>query len=196
MAVQDAAYAIAITLNAFQLACIQVSAGGAIPANSYWTFTANSQLYYVWYSLNGAGTDPLVASGIGIAVYYTSSYTQDDIANSTLYSINNTYFATPDLRGVYIKGWDPSGAFDLNSIYRYSNNTDCLPHYIGSRAFSTVLNHSHSIANYVIATGTVKEIIPTNATAPPTSTLYPSINTSGTYQADVENVYLNYVIKI
>lgn len=196
MAVQDIVYVIAMAISAFQIECIQVSAGSAVPPNSYWTFTANSQLYYVWYSLNGGGIDPLIGGGIGISVYYTTSYTQDDMANATLYAINNTYFATPDLRAAYIKGWDPLGSFDLNSIYRYSNNTDCLPNYIGSRGFSMLLNHTHSISNYLVTSGTLKEIIPTNATAPVTSTFYPAINAEGVFQTDVENIYLNYVIKI
>jgi hypothetical protein len=188
MNLEDIAYSIALALSSFQLSAIRCGGGSTVSNSSYFTFYANSQLYYVWYSLNNTGTDPAIPSAIGIKVLYSNADSSTAIKNSTLSAINDLYFATPDLRNQIIKGYDGTGAIDLNSAYRYSNNKYVLPHYIGSSQFDMLLSHNHLIGTSGSPGGI--GVYQQNVTPTPFPTSY-----SGTAQNDVKNIYLNYVIK-
>lgn len=197
MSTIEVAYSISLALSAFQLSVVGFTSGASIPANSYFTFNANSQLYYVWYSLNGTGTDPMVAGGAGIPVSYQTTDSALTILNNTVFAINKLYFATPDLRGITIKGWDSTGNIDANTAYRYALNTQLLPNYIGTSQFDYLLNHTHTLINYTLNTPTFGQSLQpanTNNTTPQIL-LNNALQTSGTAQNDVKNIYLNYIIK-
>lgn len=193
---------IVAAINGYQDSLVQVSQGSDIAGNSYFTFHANGQLYYVWYKLNGVGTDPALPGGIGIPVNYSAGYTGTQIRNATIVAINGMYFATPDLRWVSIKGWGAGTPLDdYNAAYRYSNNRYALPYYIGTYQFDMVLSHSHDILNYnLLPTNGVQvnfNVANYDSPLPPLGIKESQdvIEATGASQNDVKNIYMNYVIK-
>lgn len=213
MGTMDLAYCLSQAISGFQVSTVTVVGGASITANSYFVFYASGQLYYVWYSLNNTGTDPGVASGIGIKVIYSASDSAATVALNTIRAINDLYYALPDLRGWTIKGWANGALTDENSAYRfnfmrsrYQDGQINLPAYIASYQQGVILSHSHRANRYNTA-GTDRQLIPIplgNNTADWATPL--SINTTtsdahfpleeyGTAENDVKNVYLNYVIK-
>lgn len=193
----DTAYAIAEALSGHQVSYLQVVAGSAVPASSYFNIFANSQRYYVWYNLNGTGNDPNIANAIAIPVIYQTTDSNNDIRNNTVAAINDTYFATPNLEGVVIKGAATTVLQDANIAYRYTTGSRyILPSALGTYQFDTILSHTHSSTGY-LAVGPDEQVQlePANYSAPLTPDTYININNTGTAQNDVKNVYLNYYIK-
>lgn len=204
------AFIIAQIISGFQSSTLACTAGSSIPANSYWTFHANSQLYYVWYSLNGSGTDPAPSSGIGISVSYTTAQTSTQIAKNTSIAINRMYWATPDISGMMIKCYD-NGAYpgfshynDSNIQYRYLNSpfgnmlTDAP---IGSYQYDIPISHSHNLLQIDVSP-TGKSgfyLTPTfsanNAGYVSDTNANTTIGFDGTAGNDVKNIYLNYIMK-
>jgi hypothetical protein len=201
MAVHDVAYAIANAVSGFQVSTMRCLAGSSIPNSSYFTFTAGGNLYYVWYSLNNTGTDPAVLGGIGIKVIYFSSSTANNIAQGTSFVINSIYFGTPDLRGAYLKGYDPTGLIDANVGFRYTTAGDTtvplsvLPGLIGTTQFGVNLAHSHDLLNNTITGGAPPTLTPSTNNNPPTANLLSQALSMGTGGNDTYNVAVNWVIK-
>lgn len=206
MGLQDTAYAISQALSGYQVATVKTVPGVSIPPNSYFTFYASGQLYYVWYSLNGLGTDPAVSGGIGIPVTYLTAHAAITIMKNTYAAINGVCFAVPDLRGWTIKGWDMGAGIDKNILNRYEYaqtrfTSDLYPlrGYIGSYQNNSLLSHSHQpILGSLVSGGSPNRFTTNtylNSNEPVTTFSTDYIDNTGNAQNDVKNVYLNYVIK-
>jgi hypothetical protein len=67
-------------------------AAASIVAGTYWTFQIPSQyptaFYYVWYTIDGAGADPVPVDGVGIRVDLLSTDTQQVVAYTTANAIS------------------------------------------------------------------------------------------------------------
>lgn len=100
-------------LNGGYGSLILTTAGSSLTASSYFTFGTSLSSYYVWYQNNNSA-DP-APGGIGIKVTYSTSDTAATIANNTLSAINNMYFAVPDLRGMFLRGYDPNTTWSLDA---------------------------------------------------------------------------------
>jgi hypothetical protein len=204
MALTDASYIIAQSLSGNAVWTVSVLSGSAITPNSYFTFISKNQKYYVWYNLNGTGTDPNISNAIGIPVIYSTSDIVGTIEIKTMSALNSVYFKVPDLRGLTIKGWSSDSSVDKNIGLRYSANSTRLEHpqfgfpaYIGSQQKDVLLSHSHSRSE-----GVGGGLIPVfSTTSVPfsayddTDDAYIYLQNTGTPQNDVKNVYLNFVIK-
>lgn len=195
MVVEDFAVLMSKTLNASQVNSIQILAGTSIVPNSYFTFHANSQLYYVWYNLSGTGIDPAVASGIGIPVFYTTGFTAQQIRDSTIFAINSVYFAVPSVQGRVIKGYDPDGTTDVNQLLRNTPNRYSAPRYIGSSQYDFLLGHTHDITNFSTGTNANNVLSGVNDPGSVPAFIDANIAETGTGQNDVKNLALPYFIK-
>lgn len=205
---QSTALATAAAINNFQVTSFSIPVSGSVVIpNSYFTFYANSKLYYPWYSLNGAGTDPMVAGGIGIPISYSISDSQQSLTYKVVYALNSQYYCTPDLRGQIIKGNAGtlnSSNYDINAQYRYSLNNPYINNNITPRVglyqFDMLLGHNH-LLNIPKVGGPSAFTVTPGVTGVPSGYFnginyqYPIIGETGTGQNDVKNVYLNYYIK-
>ncbi len=191
----DVAYNIQQALMGHQCTIIGMLGGSSIPAGSYFIFFAGSQQYYVWYNLNGNTPAPIGVSGIGIPVVYNMADSVATIYLETLRAINSTYYATPDLRGFYLKGCNFTSGTDLNINFRYSSNSRFLcGDNLGTYEFDTLLSHTHSVPVYMSGSVATQQIDVSN----PSTTLVTTgalMEFAGTSQNDVKNVYVNYFIK-
>lgn len=156
MSAQDVAIAILNALNGGQQYLIACAAASAITAGHYFTFgTHNSNSYYVWYQISGAGSDP-APSGLtlGIKVAILSGDTNAQVATKTQNAINSTYFAVPDLRGMFLRGTDPNSTWNYSASTRFGMASTVYGAIGGTFEFDQFLSHNHT-GNVVVTGGQI-----------------------------------------
>ncbi len=142
----DVAKVLANALSGFQVYEIDFdTATLPVPQNSWWQFTAHSNDYFAWYNVDGAGTQP-VGTGTPIEIAVTSAETAQTLATKTVTALNSYQFAVPDLRGVFLRGLDSGGIWDINHSNRWNINNINSPNRIGSMELDQYLKHEHSVA--------------------------------------------------
>lgn len=166
----------------------------AMAAGSYFIFDApNSNFYYVWYKVSGSGTDPNVSDRTGIQVDILSGDTAIQVMAKTQLAVNSTYYATPDLRGAFIRGYGATNQWDLGSASRFAlNSTGVYGNNVGTYEYDTNEIHKHVITvtgqqDGEAAGGTGAEGYH--------QLLNQDTQTSGNYESRPTNIQLNYVIK-
>ncbi len=122
-------------------------AGSSVVQNSYFiatTFAASA--FYVWYNVNNAGTDPLplIAAANKIEVDILSTDTAAIVTTKTISAINMKYFATPDLRAQFLRGWDAGAGIDLDVGLRITQNNYFLNNLLGSFETDQFFTHLHA----------------------------------------------------
>lgn len=132
-------------LNGRQISTIVTTAGNVVPAASYWTFDTSSESFYVWYTVDGVGSDPMVSNKIGIKVDILSTDTAVQVSNKTTIEINKFFVGTPSIVGQFPRIYDPSLSLDYGP--RYSTYSNLPESSIGNFEFDTVLSHVHTSPN-------------------------------------------------
>lgn len=150
MSIYDVSYVMASVISACQTNTITVN--GLPTAGSYFTFTANSTTYYVWYQVNGSGTAPNQPFSQLIKVILDGSETNAEVAEATQIAINSQFFAVPDLRGQFLRGNDPTDIVDLDGNYRYGRYFNTLA-YLGTYQQDEYTKHHHQIGQTAAGTG-------------------------------------------
>jgi hypothetical protein len=206
--VEDITRKTALSINGQQISSIIALAASAIPQSSYFNFSTSSQAYYLWINKSGGGTDPLISGKIGIEANILTSDTKDQVTSKIATSLNTRYFATPDLRGLFLKGYEGSGTFDLGSANRYASNSVVYGGLIGTLEFSDNISHSHIL--YEVSGGTVNSwafdifgapltpqaVLGTPFPDNPSGLgIVPSMTPQGSTESRPENMYVHYLIK-
>ena len=190
--------AVACAVNGCFYSTIVIS--GTPAAGSCFTFTVNSgQKYYVYYIVNGVGTDPAITNAIGISVSINSSDSTSSIASATRYAVNSTYFATPDLRGLILRGNDPTGIWDLDYADRFGeslmqNDDDNAGNpygLLGTMELDNILSHDHTFSELNSGVGSIPCVSPALAT----TTKSVTVSTTGIYENRMVNAAVNWVMK-
>ncbi len=183
---QEVAYVTAAAISGFKETNIIVTAAATIPNSSYFNLNASTMNYYVWYSIGGSGVDPMVPTRLGIEVIIESSDTISQVATKTLLAINSRYFATPDLRGMFLRGWDNGAGIDLDASTRWSfYNTDITGDVLGSYQFDEIYQLQISDVNKLSPAGGSYQASVTSA----------GLQFYGGSESRPLNAYVNYVIK-
>lgn len=138
----DVAIIIADAIGGRQDNTITAVAAASVTAGSYFTFNANSVIYYVWYKKNGAGAAPNTTTTT-IEVDLIGSETAAQVASKTVIAINNTFFAVPDLRGVFLRGTDPTGIWDIVNASRNAYLGNMVGTNVGTYELSQLIAHVH-----------------------------------------------------
>lgn len=134
-------------LNAWQESTIGTVAAASITAGQYWTASSavsggGSTNFVIWYEINGAGTEPVVA-GTKIKVALTGSETAAQVATATQTAINMKYFGLPDGRGLFYRMWDNSAGIDKAADLRHSFVPGVLGDVVGTLEFDANQQHLH-----------------------------------------------------
>lgn len=199
---QDVADITANAISGFHCEEITTVAGSIIPQSSYINFASQSQSYYGWFNIGGAGIDPMIVGKIGVEIKIESSDTADQIASKTATSLNTRFFSTPDLRGLFLKGLNGTSTQDATgAALRYATNSINYGNAIGSREYSNNISHSHELYStgggltnaWSFGTGTTPTVDPSESINNVTDA--PSMTDSGSTESRPENIYVNYVIK-
>jgi hypothetical protein len=112
----DIANIIAFALNGGEETLITINA--LPPASSFFNFDTPGSQFYVWYTVDGIGIDPKPVGRLPISVNILSTYSTAQVRSATATAINSKYFAVPDLRGITLKGYDPT--FSIDPVARTS----------------------------------------------------------------------------
>lgn len=149
---QDVANIVRETLNNYQSTLISI---GVVPtAAQYFTFQTNnsSASYYVWYFVNGLGSDP-APGGTGIKVSISSANTTAQVRTATQLAINSFIYGIPDLRGMFLRGFDPTGIWDTDYLTRVSNVSGIAGANLGTFEYQQFLSHAHGWKTNVTTNG-------------------------------------------
>lgn len=186
---------ITMALNDWQATRIQTVAASAITAGAF--FAANAITsggtiipYYVWYKKDGVGTDPAPSDKTGIEVDILTADTDAQVAQKTQIAINQKFFAAPDYRGQFFRGWSNGSSVDPAEFNRYSYTIGIIGDSIGTQEFDDFLFHSHDYSSVSTGTGEL-------AGGSDTSIVFTETPTTSTGGSEVRpiNIYVNYAIR-
>lgn len=135
---------IAEVLSGFQVSNIAMTAASTVPASSFFTFsTTEPANFYVWYRKDGTGTDPAQPGKIGIRVDILTADTAAQVALKTQIQLNSKYFAVPDFRGQFLRGFDLTGVNDPDYTKRFNPFGIYLGVLMGQNQLDELLSHGH-----------------------------------------------------
>ncbi len=137
-------------INGFQQSQIIVTSAATIVGGDYFTFSTLTTNYYVWYKVQGVGTDPAPIGKIGILVSVLTADTAAQVLSKTQLALNSQYFATPVYNGQFLRGIDNGAVIDPNAATRVNRNL-LLSSYsgdvIGTFEFDDLGQHIHSVTD-------------------------------------------------
>lgn len=129
-------------LNLWQYSTITTVGGSVLPAGSYFTINSITSDYYVWYTVDGTGTDPKPSGKIAIPVAVLSTDTNIQIATKTQIAMNSKYFAVPNWPGVFLRNVD-----NVENIIDIDVRTSYVPgitgNQLGTIEFDDLRSHTH-----------------------------------------------------
>lgn len=134
-------------LSGFQTTKVAPVIGSSVVPGSYFTITTPTPtVYYVWFTKDGSGADPQsgVNEAFKVKVNILSADSIATVVTKTLTAINMKYFATPDLRGLFLRGWNAGSGVDPDEGERYTQDNVFLPGRLGSFQEDDFLSHLHA----------------------------------------------------
>jgi hypothetical protein len=147
--VNEVARCIKDAMNGFQSSSVFPVIGSSVVPGSYFTVTIpspSSKTFYVWYTKDGMGTDPqpTMRQSLKVKVNILSTDSIVNVVTKSISAINMKYFATPDLRGQFLRGWDAGAGVDLDSALRFTQNNSFLTNQLGSFELDQFFSHLHA----------------------------------------------------
>jgi hypothetical protein len=156
----DVAIVISNAINSFMQFLITPVIGSDIDPQNYFTFHSNADQSSVWYNVDGVGTQPVISGTINyIQVNILSADTIAQVASKTQIAINKFYFASPDLRGLTLRGIDTTGIWDQDFASRFSIVNNLTNGAAGTMELDQIQNHNHTTTIPTYNTG-VNDLIP------------------------------------
>lgn len=132
-----------IAVSGREASLITFTDGSMVMGGDYFlcdTFTAN---YYVWYKVDGMGSDPMVPARLGIQVDILGTDTVVQVASKTTIQINSKFYAVPDYRARFFRMLDLGSELDPNVANRFSGIPGYLGDKLGTFELDTHIVHRH-----------------------------------------------------
>lgn len=183
------AFKIQLALTGGLTSTIVFPAAAGVTAGTNWQFTTPAQGFYVWYQKNGAGTDPAVASRKGILVDIATGDTAAQVTFKTQTAVNKEYYGTPNLAGLFIRGFDASGTVNVDATSSWSTTPGLSGNTIGAIQLDAFQSHTHGTNAATVPAGT--DLGPGGSGTIAMAT----ISAAGGVESRGLNMALNYVIK-
>lgn len=187
---------IIMALNDFQGTYIVPTAASSITAGHYFEFTAKtsggSQLYVVWFTIDGSGTEPVIAGAEYIKCELLSADTDIQVTTKIIIAISKAVYGLPDARGFFLRALDSRSPSpidpDNQNRFSYASHT-FYGAYPGTIEFDTLMSHKHNAySNDTGNTGAPEETF--GNTVPHETSAY------GNYETRPKNMYFNFKIHI
>ena len=142
---EDIANMVREAIDGFQSTNITVT---SVPTSGkYFLITTNPSSprdFYVWFNVANAGGDPLIVGRTAIEVDLAGTETNAQVATKTMLAVDAFQFQVPDYRGLFLRGVDPNGTFDLDAGFRSSTISGYSGSFAGTFEYSQFLAHNHS----------------------------------------------------
>ncbi len=183
-------YKVSFSLNGWQVTTVNTTAGSTITAATYFSIHSTAVSYYVWYTVDGVGTDPKPVGKTAILVAILSTDTSTAVAVKTLTAINMKYFATPDYRGLFFRVNDPTSRVDFDTNKRYSFVPGIYAGAVGTLQNDTNQEHFHQ---YSYTATDANETLEAGSTSGITSTGQDTTS-QGNYESRPNNISINCAI--
>lgn len=199
----DVANILAFALSACRVTSIVTQAASTLSGGEYWTFVSTDYgTFVVWYTVDGAGTKPVV-SGVPtdnyIKVELAGTDTAAQVSDKTRTQINKTYFAVPNFAGAFLRGYDPNGQWDIVNTTgadfntRFGYGPGIWGNQIGTFELDYYTSHYHQVEPIVLNTpgstqGLLEEPSLTNTNASLTTE-------SGGTETRPINASINWIVK-
>lgn len=206
--INEVARCVQDAISGFQTSLISPLIGSSVVAGSYFSITTpSSSVYYVWYQVNGVGTDPnsMVAAANKILVNVLSTDTIATVVTKTLTAINMKYYAVPDLRGQFLRGWDAGAGVDPDAGNRLTLNNIFETNQLGSYQLDQYFSHLHSLAPNALlsatqtsgGSGAVAVLVsqPTGSPVQDANLVLGTTVLSGGNETRPQNTYVRWVVK-
>lgn len=129
------------TIAGFEVTKGLVPAASSIPPGSYFTFSSPTENYVGWFKVSGSGNNPNVPGRIAIQINIGSSDTSAVVADTIRVTLNSTYFATPNMKGFFLRGLDTSSANDPG--LRYGQVSTSYGPVLGTFEIDEFQSHNH-----------------------------------------------------
>ncbi len=184
------------SISGFQVNRIITVAASSITPGAYFTFSANSVSYSVWYQKDGSGTAPGVGTPIQVSI--GAADTAADIATKTIEAINSYSFGAPDFRGMYLRGLKGTGQFDTGATTRFSVISGVFGNNSGTFEMDTFQSHNHPVTVLSAALPGVTPAIDTvsvNTIGPAFNPQNISIGNRGSGETTPVNAAVNWFIR-
>lgn len=142
-------------INCWQYSTITTLAGSSVPAGSYFTINSTTTSYYVWYTVDGVGTDPKPTGKLPIPVVILSTDTNAQVATKTQIAMNSKYFAVPNGPAIFLRNLD-NNANLIDTDPRYSYVPGITGNMLGTLEFDDIRSHVHAntaVTNLTNASG-------------------------------------------
>jgi hypothetical protein len=176
-----------------QVSAITTVAGSLVPAGSYFNVIASGGAYYVWYTVDGLGTDPQPASAKPIAVAILSTDTASQVASKTQAAINRKYFAAPNYQGYFLRGLGDMANVPADDVYdRYSFIPGVAINASSPGTFQLDEFKAHSHNYEYVSTGTGELAAGTDSSIVETTV---ATTSNGKYEVRPYNKNVNYSIR-
>jgi hypothetical protein len=131
-------------LSGYQITSVYQNNAASITSGSYFTLETLTQGYYIWYRKDGAGIEPIVPGKKGIRVDIVTGDTNVQVGQKTANTINDKYFAVPDFRGLFLRGWDENGGWDIDQNSRFGVLSNLSGDQLGTFQIDSFLSHLHT----------------------------------------------------
>lgn len=184
---------IADALSGRQISDILCTSASTITAGAFWDFNTPTKSFYVWYEKDGSGTDPAPSGKIGIKVKILSSNTASDVSLASNIAINKKYYATPDFRGMFLRGIDNGAGVDRDVSARFNIFSNSFGNEIGTIELDDITNHAHTFQ--LNDNSPIAPLDLVAATGDVTGHTIHETTYSGGYESRPTNIYVNYIIK-
>jgi len=150
VAAADGAIATSFTFTAVQPDpyIVEITAIDAIgmTAGCYFTYgTTDSRKYIVWYTINGAGTQPFESADVYIRVDLLTSDLAATVNNKTSLAINGYSYKVPLWTGYFIRVFDQQAGIDPDTHLRTTRGDGNNKNSLGSVQQDELKAHIHSI---------------------------------------------------
>jgi hypothetical protein len=132
-------------ISGYQVTRATIPAASAITSGAYFNIYTASIQYVVWYNKDGTGSQPSVPGATFIEVAITTGDTAGTVMSKTLIAMNAKYFATPDLRGQFLRGVDLGAGVDLGE--RYTVLDGIAAQALGTFESYYTSTHYHDLVN-------------------------------------------------
>lgn len=106
-------------LNARHMTRIIANAAATLTGGEYFFAYNSAEQFYVWFTVDGAGTDPQVNGHKGIQVDLSGSDSGDTVATKIYEAVRSVYYQTPDTRGYFMRQTSGTSGVDPNADERY-----------------------------------------------------------------------------